>query len=69
MKYEVTTDDAGMVSLKLGLTHSVHFEPDAQLEDIVGGVEDLIQRVVGVSAFELTMAVLAEKTKKKENEE
>lgn len=66
MKYEVTKDAEGFTHLKLGLNHSVHFDPDAGLEDVIGGVEDIIQRVVGVSAFELTMAVVAELNKEPE---
>jgi hypothetical protein len=58
MKYEVTKDNEGHVRLQLGLNHGVTFDPDATLDDIVEGVEFLIQTVVGVSAFELCTAVL-----------
>lgn len=60
MKYEVTKDENGEVTLKLGLTHGVTFSSDVSVEDIVTGVETLIQNVVGVSAFELCTAVMAE---------
>jgi hypothetical protein len=60
MKYEVTKDEDGCVNLKLGLNHSVLFKPNVAIEDIVEGVETLIQNVVGVSAFELCTAVMTE---------
>ena len=59
MKYEIKTEEDGTVSLKLGLTHSVNIR-DSEMESIIGGVEMLIQNVVGVSAFELCTAVMAE---------
>jgi hypothetical protein len=60
MKYEVTKNDEGQAILKLGLNHSVTFDAGATVEEICEGVEQLIQAVVGISAFELVTAVLTE---------
>lgn len=65
MKYETWNDEKG-VTLKLGLNHSVTFEPGVHIEDVVQGIEQLIQTVVGVSAFELAMAVVEEFNKMEE---
>lgn len=58
MKYEVTKTEEGTVTLQLGLSNSVHFPADATIEDIVNGIENLIQAVIGVSLVELAMAVV-----------
>lgn len=60
MKYEVKTEENGDVALKLGLNHGVTFQKGATAEDICAGVEALIEVVVGVSAFELAVAVVNE---------
>lgn len=58
MKYSTLKDAEGKVHLKLGLNHVATFDPNSPVEAIVGGVEELIQTVVGVSAFELVLAVM-----------
>jgi hypothetical protein len=63
VKYETRTDEDGRAILKLGMNHEVSFEKGIDVEGIVGGVEMLIQTVVGVSAFELVGAVMEEFTK------
>jgi hypothetical protein len=60
LKYEVRTEDDGKVVLKLGTHHEVGFEKGMDVEGIIHGVETVIQAVVGISAFELCMAVMAE---------
>jgi hypothetical protein len=60
MKYEVTTSEDGFVNLKLGLTHNVSFPRDCTVEDVIMGVTTLIEKVAGISAFELVNAVAQE---------
>jgi hypothetical protein len=47
----------GEVNLQLGTSKSVTFDPTCSLEDVVLGVTDLIERVVGVSTLELVQVV------------
>lgn len=60
MKYSVTKDAEGRIALQLGLNHFATFEPDATPEHVVMGVTALIEKVVGISAFELANAVASE---------
>lgn len=60
MKYEVMRDEEGRTILRLGLNHNVSFAPECSVEDIVLGVTALIEKVVGISTFELVQAVLQE---------
>lgn len=64
MKYEVTKAENGELTLKLGTVHSVSFQKGVTVEELAAGVEELIQAVVGVSAFELMLALI-----KKSNED
>lgn len=63
MKYVTRKLEGGEVQLQLGLNHFVTYAPDANVEAIVAGVENLINNVVGVSAFELCAAVMKEFSK------
>ncbi len=58
MKYEVLKDEEGYVVLKLGLTNNVCFAPECTPEEVVLGVSALIEKVVGISNFDLINAVL-----------
>lgn len=59
MKFEVRiTDDDEKIELQLGLNHVATFKREAEIEDIVVGVQTLIEVVTGVSAFQITEAVL-----------
>ena len=60
MKYEVSRRDDGRVNLQLGLNHGVDFDPDCNIEEVAIGVTTLIERVTGVSSFEMIMAVAQE---------
>ena len=60
MKYEVKKNEDGSVDLNLGLNHGITFTEDVPLEGITMGVTLLIEKVTGVSALDLTMAVLKE---------
>ena len=56
MKYEVFKDDEGNVILQLGLNNNVCFAPECTLEEVVLGVGALVEKVVGISNFELVQA-------------
>jgi hypothetical protein len=59
MKYEIEKmPEDGSVILKLGMNNAVSFDKDATPEDIVFGVQTLIEQVTGISAFELVNAVV-----------
>ena len=60
MKYEILKGEEGRTVLQLGLNNIVTFQPDATVDDIVLGVTVLIEKVVGISAFELAKAVLTD---------
>ena len=58
MKYEISKDAEGRVNLQLGLSNSVLFAPECTLEDVVMGVNVLLEKVVGISTFELVTEVM-----------
>ena len=60
MKYTVKKLEDGKVSLQLGLNHGVTFDADATPENVVTGVNVLIESVAGISAFEMARAVALE---------
>jgi hypothetical protein len=60
MKYETSLNEDGSVHLKLGTVHSVTFAPESTMDDVVGGLESLVEAVLGVSVFEMGMAVVKE---------
>lgn len=60
MKYEVTKDNEGNVTLQLGLSHGITFDKDSNAEVVIAGVNMLIEKVAGISAFELANAVAKE---------
>jgi hypothetical protein len=62
--YEVTTEDDGSVTLSLG-GFSVTFRKDVTAEDVANGVTVLIESAVGVSSFELALAVIQELNKER----
>jgi len=64
VKHEITKHEDGSLTLKLGLTHAATFEPRATTEEIVMGVNQLVQTVVGLSVFELAAEVVKAFAKK-----
>lgn len=60
MKFEVKKLEDGKVSLQLGLSHGITFDADANPEEVVTGVNVLIESVAGISAFEMANAVAKE---------
>lgn len=59
MKYEVYKDEEGHVILQLGTSKNVSFAPECTPEEVVLGVTELIERVVGISTFDLVTEVVA----------
>ena len=60
MRYVVTKNDKGEVTLTLGLSHYATFEPGASPEDVIMGVNMLVEKVTDISAFEMAQAVAKE---------
>jgi hypothetical protein len=59
MKFETKTIDDRVV-LILGTHHSVSFDRGVDLEQICAGVETLVETTIGVSVFDLVLAVIKE---------
>lgn len=60
MKFTVNKLEDGRVELQLGLSHVATFDADAGPENVVVGVNNLIDIVTGVSAFDMANAVAKE---------
>lgn len=63
MKFETRTEEDGKIVLKLGTTQEIGFPPQPNIDVIVNGVNFLIEAVSGISAFDLTRAVIEEYVK------
>lgn len=60
MRYVVTKNEEGAVTLTLGLSHYATFEKEASPEDVIMGVNMLVEKVTDISAFEMAQAVAKE---------
>lgn len=59
MSYKTRRLEDGRISLQMGNV-AVDFPTDATIDDIVGGINILIDKILGISPFELTLAVIGE---------
>lgn len=62
MNYEIKTLEDDTIELKLG-DKDVIFTRDCTMEQVAEGVEHLLSEALGVSAFELCLAVVKEVNK------
>lgn len=60
MKFTVKKLEDGRVELQLGINHVATFDKEADAESVVVGVNNLIDIVTGVSAFDMANAVAKE---------
>lgn len=58
MKAKTETNLDGSVTLTLGTHKSVTFAVNPSINEVIAGVEALIEMVMGVSAFELIQMVI-----------
>ena len=57
MNHRISKLAEGRLLLEMGLRHSISFEKDATLDDIIEGVLKLIGLVTGINAFEVAADV------------